>query len=144
MSNVRFNFRDSRGRATSRTFAHTSDVIATVLTDVGTLAGLWDTLTDLQLENVTVSLTDDGDAFAGAGVSNVDENVSVKARGADGRVYDVDLPDMPDSYTPIELIDITDPDVAAFFDEFGPASPWRVNLNNPTAIVQLISGKLDK
>jgi hypothetical protein len=144
MANCRFNFMDSRGRSTSRTFAHVSDVFATVLAAAATLAALWDVLTDLQLVNVTISLTDMAPAFAGEAPSNIDENTSVKVLGADGRVYDVDLPDMPDSFTPSGMIDPTDPDIVAWFDEFGPASSWRVNLNNPTAITQIISGSLDK
>lgn len=144
MARVQFNFRDTRGRLTSRSVVHTSNVIATILADIATLAPLWDTITDLGLENVTISLTDDADAFASAGVSNVDENVSVKVLAADGFKYDFDLPDMPDAFTPVELLDVTNPDVVAFFDQFGPASPWRINLRNPTAIVSLISGRLDK
>lgn len=141
---VRFNLMDSRGRRTSRTYHNNQPLIATVLTDITTLSGLWDTITDLALMDVVITQANSDDAFAGAAVSNIDENTSVKALGADNRVYDVDLPDMPDAKHPIAALDVTDADVVAWFDEFGVANNWRVNLSNPTAITLLISGLLDK
>lgn len=144
MFNVRFNFRDSRGRNTSRTIHNTNTLIADVITDVGVLALAWNPLTDLQLVDVTITTTDASGAFAGAAVSNIDENVSVRAQGGDGRVYDFDLPDMPDAKMPTDTLDITDVDVTTFFAEFAAGNNWRVNLNNPTDIVSLINGRLDK
>lgn len=141
---VRFNFRDSRARSTSRTFVNNQALIATVITDVGVLAPLWNTITDLELVDVVITQVNTDDAFAGAATSNVDENTSVKVQGADNRVYDVDLPDLPDAKHPIAALDITDADVVAFFDEFDAASHWRVNLNNPTDITAILSGLLDK
>lgn len=141
---VRFNFMDSRARKTSRTYHNTSTLIADCITDVGVLAALWDTITEVALMDVVMTQVDDTDAFSGAAISNVDENTSVKALGADGRTYDVDMPDMPDSYHPIAALDITNADVVAWFDEFGVASNWRLNLSNPTAVTLILSGLLDK
>lgn len=141
---VRFNFRDSRARTTSRTFVNTQALIATVLTDIATLAALWDTVTDLELVDVVATQVDATEAFAGAATSNVDENTSVKVQGADGRIYDVDLPDLPDAQHPIAALDITDAAIVAFFDEFAVGNSWRVNLNNPTDITAILSGMLDK
>lgn len=144
MASVKFTFRDSRGRAISRTLAHEGTVVADILSDAGTLAGLWNPLTDLAFESVVVSFVDPSGAFAGAAVSNRDEGVSVQVQGGDGRKYDFDLPDMPDAKMPTELLDVTDIDVVAFFDQFNTPNPWRINLNNPTPITALIKGVLDK
>lgn len=141
---VRFNFRDSRARTTSRTVINNQALIATVLTDIGVLAALWDTITELELVDAVITQVDASEAFAGAAVSNVDENTSVKVQGADNRLYDFDLPDLPDAKHPIAALDITDTDVVAFFDEFAVANSWRVNLNNPTDVTAIISGMLDK
>lgn len=141
---VRFNFRDSRARTTSRTFVNTQALIANVLLDIATLAALWDTITELQLVDVVMTQVDTTEAFAGAATSNVDENTSVKVQGADNRIYDVDLPDLPDAKHPIAALDITDADVVAFFDEFAVGNNWRVNLNNPTDVTAILSGLLDK
>ena len=141
---VRFNLMDSRARRTSRTYHNTTALVATVLTDIGVLAALWDTITDLALIDAVITQVDASEAFSGAAVSNIDENTSVKAMGADGRTYDVDMPDMPDALHPGESLDVTDADVVAWFDEFGVANNWRVNLSNPTAITLLLSGLLDK
>lgn len=141
---VKFNFRDSRARTTSRTFVNNQALIATVLTDIGTLAGLWDVITDVQLVDVVITQVDASEAFAGAATSNVDENTSVKVQGADNRIYDVDLPDLPDALHPIAALDITNIGITNFFDEFAVGNSWRVNLNNPTDITAILSGMLDK
>lgn len=144
MATVKFNFVDSRGRSISRSIAHTGTVVADILADANTLAGLWNPLTDLALTSVVVTFTDVAPAFAGAAVSNRDENVSVQVQGADGRKYDFDLPDVPDAKMPTELLDTSDADVVAFFAKFAGGDVWRVNLNNPTAISTVIKGVLDK
>ncbi len=141
---VKFNFRDSRGRTVSRSLHNDEPLIADVITDVGELTTLWNPITDLAFEEVVITSRNTADAFAGAAVSNRDENTSVKVMGEDGYVYDFDLPDVPDALHPGETLDVTDAAVVAFFDEFLTAGPWRVNLRNPTAIASLISGKLDK
>lgn len=140
----RFNFRDSRARTTSRTFVNDEPLIATVLTDIATLAGLWDVITDAELVNVVITQVDATEAFAGAATSNIDENTSVKVQGADGRIYDVDLPDLPDALHPIAALDITNIGITNFFDEFAVGNNWRVNLNNPTDVTAILSGLLDK
>jgi len=142
--NVKFNFIDSRGRTISRTLWNTGTTIAAVLADVATLAPLWDAITDLQFLEVVLTNRDVGDAFAGAAISSIDENTSVKVRGGDGWVYDFNLPDVPDALHPGESLDVTDAAVVAFFDEFDSGDNWRINLRNPTDITDLISGKLDK
>ena len=115
-----------------------------MLTEVAILAPLWDAITDLELIDVVITNRDTSDAFAGAAISSVDENTSVKVRGGDTYVYDFNLPDVPDALHPGESLDVTDAAVVAFFDEFDTAETWRVNLRNPTDITDLISGQLDK
>lgn len=142
--NVRFLFRDSRGRPTSRTYHNTSALIADVFTDVTTLAPLLNAMTDLAMEGIVISVRSTTTTFTGAAVSNVDENVSVKVLAEDGFQYDVDLPDVPDVKTPSEQISLTDTDLVALFGEFETAGKWRINLRNPTAVASVISATLDK
>ncbi len=142
--NVKFNFQDSRGRTISRTIWNTGATLALVLAEVAILAPLWDAITDLELIDVVITNRDVSDAFAGAAISSVDENTSVKVRGGDTYVYDFNLPDVPDALHPGESLDVTDAAIVAFFDEFDTAETWRVNLRNPTDITDLISGQLDK
>ena len=142
--NVKFNFIDSRGRTISRTLWNTETTLAAVLTETAILAPLWAALTDLELTDIVITNRDTSDAFAGAAISSRDENTSVKVTGGDTYVYDFNLPDMPDAFHPGESLDVTDAAVVAFFDEFDSAETWRINLRNPTDIVNLISGKLDK
>lgn len=144
MPSVKFNFRDSRGRPTSRTLFNVGATIAAVLTDVGTLAALWNPLTDLAFEGVNVSFVDPSSAFAGTPPSNIDENVSVQVTGADGYKYDLDLPDVPDAKTPGEAMSISDADLLAFVAAFQGAGNWRVNLRNPVQITQILKATLDK
>lgn len=141
---VRFNFLDSRGRSTSRSFHNTNALVADVVTQIGVLLALWNVVTDLQFLYATIMNKDAASAFAGAAVSNVDENTSCKVIAGDGKVYDVNLPDVPDAKHPGESLDMTDVDVANFFAEFAVGKTWRLNLNNPTEIVTLVSGQLDK
>lgn len=143
-SDVTFSFLDSRGRVTTRKVVHTSDVIATILSDVGTLAPLWNALTDLELTHVTISKRSSADAFAGAAISNIDENVSARVLLANGYYADFNLPDMPDTFTPAGVIDPTNLSIVNFFAEFGAGNPWRVNSQNPQAIASIVSGTLDK
>jgi len=141
---VRFNFLDSRGRSTSRSFHNTNALVADVVTQIGVLMTLWDAITDLQFLYATIMNKDTAAAFAGAAISNVDENTSCKVIAGDGKVYDVNLCDVPDSFHPGESLDMTDLAVSNFFAEFAVGKTWRLNLNNPTEIVTLVSGQLDK
>lgn len=141
---VKFNFRDSRGRPTSRSLWNTNTILADVITAIGTLAGLWGPLTDLAYEGASISVSDPSAAFAGAAVSNIDENVSVQVTGTDGFKYDLDLPDVPDTKTPGEAMSIADTDLVAFIAQFQGANTWRVNLRNPTQISQVLKATLDK
>jgi len=141
---VTFHFLDSRGRDTSRTVVNTSDVLVDVISAATTLAGLWNPLTDMGLTGVTISIKSPTPNFAGAAISNKDENTSVQVVQANGRKYDFDLPDVPDAKHPTELMDITDLDLVAFFNAFAPAGTWRVNVANPQAISQVLRARLDE
>lgn len=141
---VRFNFMDSRGRKTSRSFHNTNALVADVITQIAVLLPLWEAITDLAFLYATIMSKDEASAFDGEAVSNVDENTSCTVICEDGKQYDVNLPDMPDALHPGESLDMTDVDVANFFAEFAVGKTWRLNLNNPTDIVTLVSGQLDK
>jgi len=141
---VKFNFLDDHGRKTSRSFSHTSDVLATVLASAATLAGLWDPLTDLQMTGVVVTKKDATVAFAGASGSNIDDNVSVQVLAADGFAYDVDLPAVPNAKLSGGQIALSDADLIAFFAAFAAGGVWRVNLRNPTAVASVVKAILDK
>lgn len=142
--NVKFNFRDSRGRPTSRTYHNTQALIADALTDAGTLAALMNPLTDLALEGITLSVKNSTINFAGSPPSSIDSNVSLKVVGGDGFGYDVDLPAVPNAKTTAEQMSLADADLVAFTNAFGVGGTWRVNLRNPTDIATLVSATLDK
>jgi len=141
---VTFSFLDSRSRRTTRSFWNTEATLALVLAAVTALVAEWNPLTDLALEKVTITNVSTADAFAGAAVSNIDENVSVQVIAANGRRYDIDLPDVPDAKTPGENMDITDADLVAFFALFAGGGTWRVNPDNPQAITTIVKATLDK
>lgn len=144
MPTVRLNFRDSRGRSITRSVHNVNTIVSTVISDIATLMPLWDPLTDLAYESATIVFVDPASAFAGAAVSNRDENVSLQVQGLDGRLYDFDLPDVPDAKMPTELIDTSDLDLTNFIAQFASPNPWRINLNNPTEVAAVIKGVLDK
>lgn len=143
-STVVLSFLDSRGRGKTRTIVHTSDVLAVVIADLAILAPLWNPITDLEFTHATISNRDSAAAFAGAAISNVDENVSASVLQGNGFKADFNLPDMPDSFTPGGTIDPADASIVAFFDKFLVGDVWRIGVQNPQDIVSVISGVLDK
>jgi len=145
-ANVKFNFLDSHGRSTSRSFHNVEALVADIIADVGELAALWAPLTDLQLVNAIMTFSTTTGAFAGAVGSNMDDNVSVQVLAGDGFKYDVDLPAVPDAKISGGVVALTDQDLIDFIAEFagGAGNAWRVNLRNPTTIASVIKATLDK
>lgn len=143
--NVKFNLEDEFGRKTSRTWKNTSATIADCLADVAVIGPLLDAVIQGGMTGVNISTADDATTFVATSPSNIDENASIKVRGADSREYDFDLP-MPIAAVRLAggAIDVANVNLVAFFDQFLAAAKWRVNLFNPTDIVQVISGTLDK
>lgn len=143
--NVRFNFVDSYNTKTSRSFHSTSATIALLQADIAALASAIDPLTDAGLVDAVASYVDTAGAFAAAAGSNIDTNMSANALGADGYIYDVDIPVPVGSIINNDRTLITgDANVVTFFNLFGAGGTWRVNLRNPTSISQLVGGTLDK
>lgn len=139
-----FNFQDSHGRLRSRKLFNTQVAVADVITDIGTLAGLWNPLTDLGLVSVNIAFVDLSAAFALVANSNVDVNASVQVQGGDGYRYDFDLPGIPDSLVSGGALNTADTGVVDFFAEFATGDTWRINTRNPTFISQVLSGTLDR
>lgn len=142
---VRFNITDEFGRKTSRSWHNTEATIAGVLADVATMGPLLDAVTQGGLTGVNIQLGDKTTTFAAETPSNIDENASIKVTGGDGFVYDFDLP-MPIAALRLGggAIDTANAALVSFFAEFLTGDAWRVNLRNPTDIVTVDSGTLDK
>lgn len=139
-----WKFRDSRQRNTSRTIWNTQTTIALVAAEIASLAALWNPLTDLQLVSVLIGFDDEASAFAGETVSSIDAGVSVQVRGGDGRLYDFDLPAVPNTLTVSEAMPTDGAALVAFFDEFAVGGTWRLNISNPTTVTAIVKATLDK
>jgi len=139
-----WNFRDSRQRRTRRTIWNTQTTLALVAAEVATLSAAWNPLTDLQLVSVLISQEDEASAFAGNPPSNIDSGVSVQLLGGDGRLYDFDLPDVPDALTVSEAMPTDGTEITAFFALFGAGGTWRLNISNPTEVTAIVKATLDK
>lgn len=143
--NVRFNFTDEKNGKTSRTYHNTNALIADVLTDVTTMAALIDVVSLGGLSDVVITQKSAAEASAAEANSNIDDNASVQVNGADGYVYDFDLPMPPPGIILSDRrLDVTDAGVIALFAAFGAGDNWRINLRVPTAISSVIGGVLDK
>lgn len=142
---VTFNFTDVFNRRTQRTYHNTQALLATVLTDLTTIAELIDAVSLGGLENVIITQRSAAEASAAEAGSNVDENCSVQVLGGDGYRYDFNLP-MPDPsiLNSDGTLDTGNAAVVALFGAFASGDSWRINLRNPTDIASVIGGVLDK
>lgn len=143
---VTFNFVDAFNRKTTRTWNNTNALIASVLTDVTAFVALYDAIGQGGVQSVLITQRSTADAIPAEGTTSVDENVSCQVIGGDGFQYDFNLP-MPLKGTIIlsdGSLDTSEAGVIAFFDEFLVGDNWRINLRNPTDIVTLVGGQLDK
>lgn len=124
---------------------NTNALIADVLLDITTIAALYDAVMLGGLKKVTISQHSTAEASAPEAGANADENASIQVNGADGYVYDFDLP-MPDLavINTDRSVDVTNAGIIALFAAFGAGDVWRINLRNPTAIASVIGGTLDK
>jgi hypothetical protein len=143
--NVTFNFTDEFNRKTQRTWHNTQALIATVLTDLTTIAALIDVVSLAGLDGVVISQVSDAENSAAEAGSNVDANLSVQVEGADGYRYDFNLPcPDPGVLNADGTLDTADAGIVALFGAFAGGDSWRINLRNPTAIASVIGGELDK
>lgn len=145
MANVRFNLVDEFGRATSRTWSNDEPLLADVLADVAVIAPLLDAVIEGGLTGVVITIPSTASIFSSSSPSNIDENASLKVVGGDDRNYDFDLP-MPIAALRLGggAIDVANAALVSFMNSFLVGDAWRVNLNNPTDIVSVTSGTLDK
>lgn len=142
---VQFRWLDTFGRVKRQTLTTTSTTLAAALTDVTAFVALWDAVSDGGLESVSISQTDESDAFAAAAGSNIDVNGSLLVQGDDGFKYDLNLPMILSSLvTGGGAINIADAALVSFTDQFLTGGKWRVNNRFPTFITSVISGQLDK
>ncbi len=143
--NVRFEFVDDHGRKTHRTWNNSNALIADVLTQIGVIAPLFNAVIEGGLSKLTISQNSVAAAFAADATANVDDNASMKVIGGDGFAYDFDLPMInPGLVLAGGAINTSDAGIIALFSEFDVAKTWHINLRNPTDIVSLLSGELDK
>lgn len=146
--NVTFQMYDELNRETSKTWFNTNALIADVLTDVAALSPLLQAIIQGGLSGVVITQASTSGAFStSAEESNIDEGMRIAVRGGDANRYSVSVP-MPrnDLRQVGGSINVADPDVVAFFDEFDglAGNNWRINLRNPTNIATVLSGTLDK
>lgn len=145
MPTVRFNLVDEFGRKTTRTWFNDEPLVAAVLSDVAIFAPLLDAVTQGGLTGIVITFSDAADAFVATSPSNIDENASLQVAAGDARNYDFDLP-MPIAALRLGggVIDVSNAALISFIGQFLLADAWRININNPTDIVSLTSGTLDK
>jgi hypothetical protein len=145
---VQFNLIDHNNSVIRKKFWNTNTDLATVLADVAVMAPLLQAIVQGGLQDVTISTEDSSDAFAvSAEESNIDEGMTLSVLGGDGFNYPLKVP-MPrsDLRLPGRAIALNDADLVAFLAKFdgGAGNDWRINLRNPTTVVSVNSGKLDK
>lgn len=146
--NVTFQMYDQMNRETTKEFFNSSTTVADVLTDVAALSPLLQAIIQGGLAGVIIRQASTGGAFSpSAEESNIDEGMRIAVRGGDNERYSVGIP-MPrnDLRQAGGVVNLADPDLIAFFDEFDGAAGnnWRINLRNPTTIATLLSGTIDK
>lgn len=143
--NVRFEFVDDHGRKTFRTWVNSNALIADVITQVGVLAPLLNAVIEGGLVKVSMTQTNVADAFAAGATASIDDNASIRVLAGDGFNYDFDLPMInPALVLAGGAINTDDAGIIALFAEFALAKTWHINLRNPTDIVAVMSGTLDK
>lgn len=145
MFTVDLTFEDAYGRRTKRSYHHTGTLIATVLTDLTTMYARYDDIGDGAIICADIRQRDESSAVAAVAGANVDENASVQVTGGDGYKYDHNIP-MPNAGILLTNgdVDIADTNLALWIDQFASGSNWRINLRNPTDIVEVNGGQLDK
>lgn len=142
---VTFDFTDQWNRKTTRRWYNNQALVATVLTDIAALAPLYDAVGLGGISGVVITQKSTATTLAAGGASNIDANASIKVIAGDGYKYDFDLP-MPSStiLNNDGTIITDDTDLVAFFNEFATAGHWRINLRNPTDVVTIDGGSVDK
>ncbi len=142
---VRFEFFDIAETVTTRTYGNTSATVAAVLTQAAVIAPLFDAVIMGGLNKIVLTNIDTSDAFVALADSNVDKNASIKVQGDNLRNYDFDLPMIKQALVlPGRAIDTADAGLVALFAEFAVGKTWRIDRFNPTGILKVIDGTLDK
>jgi len=142
---VRFEFVDDKKTVTTRTYINTNTTVAAVLTQVAVLAPLFDTVIMGGLNKVVLTQVDTGDSFVALTDSNVDKNASIQVKGDNLRFYDFDLPMIKSALVlPGRAILTGDAGIVALFAEFAVGKTWRIDLRNPTGVLEVVDGTLDK
>jgi len=142
---VTFSLTDAEGRSTTRTWTTTSTTIADAITDVAAFAAILTAAFDCGLSGITITQKDSAADFAPAAGSNVDEGATFKVTADDGYDYSIKVP-IPKAAIRAGggTIDLADPLVTAFTDQFLTGGKWRVNNRAPTFVTTVNKGLLDK
>jgi len=134
---------DSLNRTVTKRYETETDVLATAQTAVGLLITSLEAVTDLGVVIVTYSNADDTEASAAAANSNVDTGATFRCRLDDGKIAAHKIPGFPLAKVATGGgIDVTDVDVAAYFDHFKAAGAF--TLSDGQVITAVLTGTLDK
>lgn len=142
---VTFTFTDDNGRTTNRTFTTTSTTIADAITDVAAFATIATAAFDCGLNGVTITEKDSAADYAAVANSNIDEGATFKVTADDGYDYSIKMP-IPKVAIRAGggAINLADPLVLAFTNQFLTGGKWRVNTRAPTFVTVVNQGLLDK
>lgn len=142
---VTFTFTDDNGRTTNRTWTTTSTTIADAITDVAAFAAITVAAFDCGLSGVIITEKDSAADYTAVANSNIDEGATFKVTANDGYDYSIKVP-IPKVAIRAGggAIDLTDPLVLAFTNQFLTAGKWRVNARAPTFVTIVNAGLLDK
>lgn len=139
---VTLQLQDSFGRKTTKRVETETDVLATAQTAVDGLLSDLAAITDLECVGAIYSYRDASDTFAGEATSNIDQGATFRLRLADGAQTAYKVPGFPLSKVGAGgIVDTTDADVVAFFDNFLAAGDFTVS--DGEAITAIEAGSLD-
>jgi len=133
---------DSFNTTVTKSFECEATTLSQAATDIGTLVGTLEAVTDLGVVSVTYTEKDIAEASSPAEDANVDTGATFRMRLNNGKIAVHKVPGFPLSKVASDRnIDIEDSDVAAYFANFLDAGAFTINEGN--LMTALLSGKLD-
>jgi multidrug efflux pump subunit AcrA (membrane-fusion protein) len=140
---VQLQLEDSYNRQVTKRLETETDVLATAITAVASLATDLAAVTDLALIKASYSNADVSAAFAGAAGSNIDVGATFRLRTTDGGVASYRIPGFDVTLANADgSIDPTGAEVVAYFDNFKAAGSF--TLADGETITEVLSGQLDR
>lgn len=134
---------DSYGRVTTKQVETLYSDLATAQTQLGNWATDFAAVTDLELVEITYSLKDNADAFAGASGSNLDVGATFTVLLESGKNAPHKIPGFPASLVGGQgTIDVTQSEVVAYFANY--QNPQGCALSDGEQIASVVKGQLDR